>query len=166
MARHRPAAQSRRRLRLAALLLAAALGSPPIGAAESPKCIGEHLVLWGDGRHDDTAALNAWFAGETVVWGETHQPVGAEIAGHDFLLSSTIYVPGGTGRRLEGFQMMWPYRGERVSGGAIVSGSDPDQPPVTSGLAKVNSDPDEGVPYDAASPQPDRGVSASACLVS
>jgi hypothetical protein len=42
----------------------------------------------GDGEHDDTAALNAWFRGETVIWGQTHQPVGAEIADRAFLLSS------------------------------------------------------------------------------
>lgn len=147
-------------------MVAAILALTPAQAAESPKCIGAHLVLWGDGSHDDTAALNAWFGGETVVWAETRQPVGPEIAGHDFMLSSTVYVPSGTGRRLERFQMIWPHRGERVSGGTIVSGSDPDEPPVASGITKINSDPDEGVPYNAPAPERELRPSASACLVS
>jgi hypothetical protein len=48
--------------------------------------------LWGDGEHDDTAALNAWFRGETVVWAQTHEKVGAEIADRTFLLSSMVYM--------------------------------------------------------------------------
>jgi hypothetical protein len=147
-------------------LIAIALTLAAARAAEPPKCVGAHLVLWGDGKHDDTAALNAWFAGETVVWGETQQPVGPEIAGRDFLLSSAVYVPSGSGRRLERFEMIWPHRGERVSGGAILSGTDPDAPPVASGITKVNGDPGEGVPYEAPVAEPDPRAAASACLVS
>src|SRR5215472_7992707 len=77
-------------------------------AEENSECAAAPRVLWGDGVHDDTAALNAWFRGEKVLWAETHQTVGGEIADRTFLLSSTVYVAGGTGLRLEHFRMIWP----------------------------------------------------------
>src|SRR5215471_14931539 len=61
-------------------------------AEENSECAAAPRVLWGDGVHDDTAALNAWFRGEKVLWAQTHEAVGSEIADHDFLLSSTIYI--------------------------------------------------------------------------
>src|SRR5215813_3291754 len=115
---------------LALALVAALVTLPPAGAEEHPKCAAAPPVLWGDGEHDDTAALNAWFRGETVLWAQTHEPVGSKIAGHDFLLSSTIYIHGGTGRKMERFRMVWPWRNEVVSGGTIAAGNDPDGQPV------------------------------------
>ena len=81
--------------------------SPPARAEDQSKCAATPHLLWGDGEHDDTAALNAWFRGEVVIWAQTHEPVGAEIADRSFLLSSTVYVSGGTGLRLEHFRMIW-----------------------------------------------------------
>src|SRR5258705_2352597 len=99
----------------AALLLLVVVAVPPALAEERSECAAAPLVLWGDGEHDDSAALNAWFRGETVVWAQTHEKVGSEIADRRFLLSSTIYVHGGTGRKMERFQMLWPHRDEIVS---------------------------------------------------
>src|SRR6478736_2037634 len=83
-----------------------------VQAAEPQRCVAADIVLWGDGRHDDSAALNAWFRGADAIWAENGEPVGDWIAGHSFRLSDAVYVPGGTGRRLEDFRMLWPERGE------------------------------------------------------
>ena len=137
-----------RRSRWAVALLAFSLFAlSPAKAEEQSNCAAAPRVLWADGEHDDTAALNAWFRGETVMWAQTHEPVGAEIADRTFLLSSTVYISGGTGRRLEHFRMIWPWRKEVVSGGAITTGNDPDTEPHTEGITMVGADPDEGVPY-------------------
>src|SRR5215813_4361032 len=93
---------------LALALVAALVTLPPAGAEEHPECAAAPHVLWGDGEHDDTAALNAWFRGETVVWAQTHEPVGAEITDRIFRLSSAIYISSGSGRKLERFRMIWP----------------------------------------------------------
>ena len=95
--------------RLAARLIAVILIASPAWAEEQSKCSAAPPVLWGDGEHDDTAALNAWFRGETVLWAQTHEPVGSEIADRSFLLSSTVYIHGGTGRKMERFRMVWPW---------------------------------------------------------
>jgi hypothetical protein len=89
---------------LAAGLLAALIAASPAYADEPSKCAAAPPVLWGDGEHDDTAALNAWFRGETVLWAQTHEAVGSEITDHNFLLSSTVYIHGGTGRKMERFR--------------------------------------------------------------
>jgi hypothetical protein len=146
---------------LAALLLVV-----PACAAERPDCAAADPALWGDGKHDDTKALNAWFNGDRVIWAQTGQPVGREIADHVFLLSSTVYIPSGTGRRIERFQMIWPARKERVSGGTILAGDDPDKPATTIGIIKTGADPDEGVPYAAPAPKPGTHASRANCLVS
>ena len=128
-------------------------------AEEQSKCAAAPHLLWGDGEHDDTAALNAWFRGETAVWAQTHEKVGAEIADRTFLLSSVVYISSGTGRKLERFRMVWPERQETVSGGTIRSGDDPDQPPVAEGVTTIGADPDEGVPYESPAPEPlDHGI--------
>ena len=101
--------------RIAAGLLAALIVISPATAEEQTKCAAAPPVLWGDGEHDDTAALNAWFRGETVVWADTHQAVGSEIADRTFLLSSTVYIHSGMDRKMERFQMVWPQRNEVVS---------------------------------------------------
>ena len=137
---------------LAATLLAALLALASAKAEEQSKCAAAPHLLWGDGEHDDTAALNAWFRGETVTWAQTHEKVGPEITDRTFLLSSVVYISSGTGRKLERFRMVWPERQETVSGGTIRSGDDPDQPPVAEGVTTIGADPDEGVPY----PDPDR----------
>jgi hypothetical protein len=132
---------------LAAML--AAFAPPPPRAAQATQCVRADIVLWGDGKHDDTAALNAWLRGEGAIWAESGDPVGASIAGRSFRLSAAVYVPGGTGRRLEDFRMLWPERGETVSGGLILSGADPEQAPVASGVSIVGGDPGEGKPFEA-----------------
>ena len=144
---------------LAATLLAALLALAAAKAEEPSKCDAAPHLLWGDGEHDDTAALNAWFRGETVTWGQTHEKVGAEIADRTFLLSSVIYISSGTSRKLERFRMVWPDRQETVSGGTIRSGDDPDMPPVAEGVTTIGADPDEGVPYEGPATDPlDHGV--------
>jgi hypothetical protein len=138
----------------------------PVGAEELPDCAVAPPVLWGDGEHDDTAALNAWFRGEKVIWAQTHEVVGSEIADRRFRLSSTIYVQGGTGRKMVRFQMFWPHRDEVVSGGTITTGSDPKAEPVVDGLSMVNADPDEGVPYDGPALEPLENGIPRRCMTS
>jgi hypothetical protein len=150
----------------AASLLFLAIVMPSALAAEKPDCEAAGLALWGDGKHDDTKALNAWFKGDRVVWAQTGRAIGPEIAGHDFLLSATVYIPSGTGRRFERFQMIWPARRERVSGGTILTGNDPDKPAVVDGIVKIGAGPDEGVPYDAPPPKPVTRDVPESCLVS
>src|SRR6516162_8992309 len=101
------ASPGRNRL-VAVSLLSVALAMPPALAAEKPDCEAAGLALWGDGKHDDTKALNAWFRGDRVAWAQTGRVIGPEIADHDFLLSSTVFIPSGTGLRFERFQMIWP----------------------------------------------------------
>lgn len=151
---------------IAAALLACAAWLPGAKAAENAKCAAAPHVLWGDGEHDDTASLNAWFRGETVHWAQTHVVIGAEIADRTFLLSSTVYVSGGTGLRLERFRMVWPWSNEIVSGGTIVIDNDPDAEPRTEGITMVGADPDEGVPYKGPDIEPlDHGIPKH-CLTS
>ena len=151
---------------LAAALLTALLAMSSANAEEPSKCAAAPHLLWGDGEHDDTAALNAWFRGEIVTWAQTHEEVGAEIADRTFLLSSVVYISSGTGRKLERFRMVWPERQETVSGGTIRSGDDPDMAPVAEGVTTIGADPDEGVPYESPAPEPlDHGVPRH-CLTS
>ncbi len=150
----------------AAAVLAMLVALSAATAEEPSKCAAAPHLLWGDGEHDDTAALNAWFQGETVIWAQTHDPVGAEIADRTFLLSSVVYISSGTGRKLERFRMVWPERKEIVSGGAIVAGNDPDQPPVADGITKIGADPDEGVPYETPDPEPREHGIPKHCLTS
>ena len=84
------------------LLLAALVAFAPLSlrAAEPQHCVSAEIVLWGDGRHDDSAALNAWLGGADAIWAESGEPVGAAIAGHSFRLSAAVFVTGGSGRRL------------------------------------------------------------------
>src|SRR3974390_3048718 len=101
-------------MRVAAALIAALIAVSPAAADEPSKCAAAPPVLWGDGGHDDTAALNAWFQGDIVIWAQTHAAVGSEIADHTFRLTAAVYVPSGTGRKLEHFQLVWPERREKV----------------------------------------------------
>ena len=135
----------RRTLFLSALVLSFA--EPAAG--EAPQCARGDMVLWGDGRHDDTAALNAWLRGDALVWAETGEPVGAVIADRTFRLSAAVYAVGGTGRTLQRFRLIWPERGETVSGGTVMSADDPDAAPVVSGVTITGGDPGEGVPFDS-----------------
>jgi hypothetical protein len=154
-------------MNLGAVLFAALVASvSPAAAEDQSKCSAVPPVLWGDGEHDDTAALNAWFRGETVIWAQTHEPVGSEIADRSFLLSSTVYIHGGTGRKMERFRMIWPWRDEIVTGGTIAAGDDPDGEPVADGIATVNADPDEGVPYDGPKLEPHEHGIPKHCLTS
>jgi hypothetical protein len=150
----------------AILVLAGIAVLSPAWGADSSKCGARLFVLWGDGRHDDTAALNAWFRGDDVIWGQTGRSVGTQIAGGVFRLSSAIYIPSGRSRSIARFQFVWPSRKELVSGGTIVSGADPDQPPVATGLTKIGAGPNEGVPYPSKTPKPGAPDSHADCLVS
>ena len=125
-----------------------ALSQAPALAAETPQCARGDMVLWGDGTHDDTAALNAWLRGDNLVWATTGEPVGEAIADRVFRLSSAVYVPGGTGRRLDRFRLVWPERGETVTGGTVRSGDDPDAAPIVTGVEIVGGDLGEGVPLE------------------
>jgi hypothetical protein len=133
-----------------AFLLAVFLALSQVSAlaAETAQCARGDMVLWGDGTHDDTAALNAWLRGDNLVWATTGEPVGEAIADHVFRLSSAIYVPGGTGRRLDRFRLVWPERGETVTGGSVRSGDDPDGAPIVTGVEIVGGDSGEGVPLE------------------
>jgi len=133
-------------------LLAAILAAQPMHAAAAQDCTKAAVVLWGDGRHDDTAALNAWLRGENALWGDSGGPVGAVIAGRDFRLSAAIYVSAGAGRTLENFRLVWPERQETVTGGMIRAGHDPNRAPSVSGVRIVGGDTGEGKPFD----MPDR----------
>jgi hypothetical protein len=130
------------------IAFAAFLAFSPAYAAEAPHCARGDMVLWGDGEHDDTAALSAWLRGDNLVWAMTGEPVGEAIADRVFRLSSVIYVPGGTGRRLDRFRLVWLERGETVTGGSVRSGDDPDAAPVVTGVEIVGGDPGEGVPLE------------------
>ena len=151
---------------MAAAVLAMLVALSAATAEEPSKCAAAPHLLWGDGEHDDTAALNAWLQGETVIWAQTHDAVGEEIADRTFLLSSAIYISSGTGRKLVRFRMVWPERKETVSGGAIVAGNDPDQPPVADGITKIGADPDEGIPYQTPDPEPREHGIPKHCLTS
>jgi hypothetical protein len=155
------------RVPLALLMMAAALCATPSWAqADQGRCARTQNILWGDGTHDDTVALNAWLKGEDAVWGDTGRSVGSAIAGHTFRLSSAIYVVGGTGRSLSDFRLLFPERGEVVTGGTVRAGADPDQPPVSSGVTIRGGDPGEGVAFDAPDPQPVRAEDKAACPIS
>ena len=149
---------------VAVLLLSVASGSA--FADEPAKCAVARHVLWGDGVHDDTAALNAWLQGEAVAWAETREPVGDAIDGRTFLLSNEVYVPAGTGRSLLHFRMVWPHRPETVSGDALYSGTDPDKEPVSVNVTIVGGDPDEGVAFEAPDPDPQSKTRRTDCLIS
>jgi len=151
---------------LAAGLIAVLIAVSPAWAEDQSKCAAAPPVLWGDGEHDDTAALNAWFRAETVVWAQTREEVGSEIADRSFLLSSTVYIHGGTGRKMEQFRMVWPWRNEIVTGGTIAAGNDPEGEPVADNITKVNADPDEGVPYDGPKFEPHEHGIPRHCLTS
>jgi hypothetical protein len=157
---------TRRAVFIAVAVLAAFVARPAARAEEPSKCAAAAHALWGDGEHDDTAALNAWFEGETVIWAQTHEAVGEEIADRTFLLSSAVYISSGTGRKLERFRMVWPERKETVSGGALVAGNDPDQPPIAEGITKIGADPDEGVPYETPNLEPREHGIPKHCLTS
>ena len=146
--------------------LIGALALPRSLAAEPQRCLRADIVLWGDGRHDDSAALNAWFRGADAIWAESGEPVGAAIAGHSFRLSAPVFVAGGTGRRLQAFRMVWPERGEIVSGGSIVTGSDPDQAPIISGVSIEGGDSGEGKPFEMPDPAPAEPDPKASCAIS
>jgi hypothetical protein len=149
---------------LAAFLALTAFSSAAPAAPQH--CAKAPVVLWGDGRHDDSFALNAWLRGEDAVWADSGAPVGAAIVGRSFRLSDPVYVRAGAGRRLESFRLAWPERGETVSGGTVLAGSDPDRPPATSGLSIQGGDPGEGRPFDLpdnldAAPDPEAACATS-----
>lgn len=123
--------------------------SGPAQSATEQRCVRAEIVLWGDGRHDDTFALNAWLRGEVAVWADSEAAVGVAISGRRFRLSDAVYVRAGSGRSLHDFRLEWPERGETVSGGAILAGTDPDKAPVLDGISIVGGDPGEGVPFEA-----------------
>jgi hypothetical protein len=150
----------------AGVLLASVIAGPAASAADPSKCTMIPLVLWGDGKHDDTRALNAWFRGDPAVWAQTGQPVGAQITGQVFRLEGPVLIPSGTGRSIERFEWIWPERGERVTGGSIRAGNDHDKPPVASSVVKIGAGPNEGVPYPTTDQKPADHRNDTGCLVS
>jgi hypothetical protein len=150
---------------LIVLAIAAVLGHAPARADEQ-RCVRTENILWGDGRHDDTVALNAWLRGEDAVWAISGEPVGAAIAGRSFRLSAAIYVIGGTGRSLEDFRLLFPERTETVAGGTIRAGSDPDQPPASAGVQITGGDSSEGIPFETPDPAPVRADDKASCPIS
>jgi hypothetical protein len=134
----------------AVLVLAALAGASTVAAAAGVRrqhCVRPAVVLWGDGRHDDTKALQAWLDGRDALWGESGAPVGPTIAWREFRLSSAIYVEAGSDRMLEHFRFYWPGRGEVVTGGAIRAGRDPNGAPTMTGVHIVGGDRSEGKPF-------------------
>lgn len=150
----------------ALLSLALLVVSLPAAAAEPSNCAAGAVVLWGDGVHDDTVALNAWLRGEAAVWAGSHEQVGAVIAGRAFLLSQAVYAPGGTRRRLEQFRFLWPQRHETVSGDVLATGTDPNAPPSGANIRIVGGDNGEGVAFQAPDPEPRKPADAAKCLTS
>jgi hypothetical protein len=150
----------------AALLAVMAYAAVLPACAATQDCIRVPVVLWGDGRHDDVAALNAWLRGDDAIWADTGTPVGAAIRGRSFRLSSVIYVHAGTGRILRDFRMEWPERGEVVTGGTIEAGHDPDAPPLQSGVTIVGGDPGEGVPFVIPDEEAGQARSEASCAIS
>lgn len=138
----------------------------PTWAADGAKCGAKLFVLWGDGAHDDTMALNAWFRGDPAIWGQTGRSVGAQISGRVFRLTSPIYISSGTERSIEHFQFLWPDRREVVAGGTIVTGADPNRPPLATGITKIGAGPNEGVPFPSDPPKPAASENSTDCLVS
>ncbi len=153
-------------LRLAAAIVASIIAVSAARAGEPSKCAVARLALWGDGVHDDTAALNAWFRGEGVIWAPTGSPIGSRIVGRVFRLKGVVSIPSGTGRSIERFALVWPERQERVSGGSISAGNDRNKPPIATDLVKIGAGPNEGVPYPAPDPKPADPDTGSGCLVS
>jgi hypothetical protein len=143
-----------------------ALAESSSTAAEPQRCVRAEIVLWGDGRHDDTHALNAWLRGEDAIWADSGAPVGAAISGRSFRLSAAVYVRAGTRRVIENFRLLWPERGETVSGGTILAGGDPDQAPEMRGIEVIGGDPGEGKPFDLPDPAPARRDDAESCATS
>jgi hypothetical protein len=154
------------RFAIRVLAIIALLGGIPARAAEPQHCVRAAIVLWGDARHDDSAALNAWLRGEPAIWADSGEPVGASIAGHNFHLSAAVYVIGGTGRRLENFRMVWPERGETVAGGTIMSGSEVEAAPVITGVSIQGGDPGEGIPFEAPAADPADRQNEASCATS
>ena len=138
----------------------------PAAAAEKQDCVKAEVILWGDGKHDDTAALSAWLRGADATWALSGKPVGARIVGHSFRLSSAVYVSAGTGRELEDFRLVFPERREVVTGGIIAAGSDPQTAPAMSGVTVRGGDSGEGVPFEVPDQPSDRHPSEASCATS
>jgi hypothetical protein len=91
---------------LGALLAASA--APAFVKAESlMKLYVPPLVLWGDGIHDDTKALQAFFDGRAVKVMDTGQALtldgrSFEMRDGRYLLSETIILPSGPGSSITG----------------------------------------------------------------
>jgi hypothetical protein len=61
------------------------------GSGATARTVQDALRLWGDGIHDDTAALQAWLDGKPVVdiFG---LPVGGVLSGGRYRVSKTVYI--------------------------------------------------------------------------
>ncbi len=153
-------------MRLVAFLLATFAAISPVSTTETSKCGAPLFVLWGDGMHDDSAALNAWFRGDAVVWGPTGRDVGAQISDRVFRLRGPLYISSGTRRHIEKFRFVWPDRGEVVSGGTIATGANPDKPPIAIDITKTGASPNEGIPFASDTPKPAGPDTRTDCLVS
>lgn len=86
------------------LLGAFALATAPTLVAAQPAT----MVLWGDGLHDDTAALQALLRGDPVRWASGEPFNGHLLAGKSFLLSRPIaFDSRGPVRRVENCRFAW-----------------------------------------------------------
>jgi hypothetical protein len=61
------------------------------GTGATSRTVQEALRLWGDGFHDDTAALQAWMDGKPVI-GVNGTLVGRVLFGGQYRVSDTIYM--------------------------------------------------------------------------
>jgi hypothetical protein len=162
-----PFALGRRDCVVALLLAMTHSGWLAAAATAAPQdCVKAEIILWGDGKHDDTAGLGAWLRGANATWAITGKPVGARILGRSFRLSSAVYVSAGTGRQLDDFRLLFPERGEVVSGGTINAGDDPDKAPVLSGVTIRGGDSGEGVPFDQPDLHSGRRPNEASCAIS
>jgi hypothetical protein len=62
--------------------------------------------------------------------------------------------------------MVWPERSETVSGGSIVSGSDPAMAPIVSGVSIIGGDPGEGTPFEMPDAAPAGHEGRASCGIS
>jgi hypothetical protein len=83
------------------------------GPGATPQTFQEALRLWGDGIHDDTAALQAWLDGSPVIRGDGSM-VGRVLYGGSYRVSGTIYMrEDQPGRELFGNEFHGPVAADK-----------------------------------------------------
>jgi hypothetical protein len=85
----------------------------PSGTGATAMTAQEALRLWGDGIHDDTAALQAWLDGRPVIRGDGSM-VGRVLSGGSYRVSETIYMrEDQPGRELFGNEFHGPIAADK-----------------------------------------------------